>query len=292
MKNEELVWQPGIPEYKEEDLMTRDNIHYLGIRMMTDFLESNGYTILSVEENYGSNPSFIVEKDNSKIAVMLMVDIAPNIPQIRSDKYGFIDFAKSNEMLPYFAGLSVCSADKERSEKSLALIDDDFRINHLKFEEVDNDMPKINTEEYYKYKLAILSNIFLNKNYKTFDKVLSDNCELFNNLTKDQVQGIENIKIYLEEYLERYAPNGYAIVKTVGMFGEFISQELTVQGIDEVIKNARVKVLQDPDKIMSIVEYKENIVGNNIPAIMLNCDFDKQGEICNVFMGDPRHFNY
>lgn len=295
MQNEELIWSPGIPEYKEEDLMTKSDIHCLGIQLMVIFLKRNGFNIISTQRNYGINPSFVVEKDHEKIAVMLMVDVAPKTPEMGVNKYNCVEYATSQNLIPYYASISVCSGDKERADKSLALINDDFRIDNITFEEVDCEFPEINTEEYYKYKNSILGNIFLLKNFEELRKLLSNNCVLFNGLTKTQAQGIDDIISYLKENIDAYNPSGFAIVKTVGMYGEFKTKELIIEdakGKEEVMKDVKMKYLQDPDKIMSIIEYKENIFENNISTIMLNCDFDELGKICELFIDDPRHFNY
>lgn len=276
----------------KEVLMTKEQIHNLGIRIMADFFESNGYNIIYVVEEYGNNPSFVVEKDNNKIAVMLMVDISPNIPTIGVNKYTFIDYAKANNYIPYFASLSVSSSNEERKAQSIALLSDDFIIEHLSIERVEEDTIEINTEEYYKYKMTLLSNVFLNKNYDALNNLTSNDCKLFNNLTKEEIKDINNIKDYLNNNINTYTPDGYSIIKTVGMYGEFKTQNLTIEGIEEVIKDAKIKVLQEPDKIMAIVQYKENIFDNNIPAIILNCDFNQEGIINNIVIGDPRHFNY
>lgn len=276
----------------KEVLMTKEQIHNLGIRIMADFFESNGYNIIYVVEEYGNNPSFVVEKDNNKIAVMLIVDISPNIPTIGLNKYTFIDYAKANNYIPYFASLSVSSANEERKAQSIALLSDDFRIEHLSIEIIEEDTIEINTEGYYKYKMTLLSNIFLNKNYDELDNLLSNDCKLLNNLTKEEIKDTKNIKNYLNNNLTTYTPDGYSIIKTVGDYVEIKCKQLSLEEIDEVLNDTYIKLIQEPDKIMSIVQYKENIFDNNIPAIMLNCDFNQEGIINNIVIGDPRHFNY
>lgn len=295
MENEEIIWPPGIPEYKEEDLMTKANIHHMGIILMIDLLKRNEFTILSVEKNYGSNPSFVLEKDKKKIAVTLMVDIAPKIPELGINKYNAVEYAASQNLIPYFASVSIRSIDQERTEKSLALINDDFGIDNLIFEEVDIEYPEINTEEYYKYKNSALGNLFLFKKFEELRKLLTNNCVLNNLLTKIQIEGIDDIIDYSKENLDDYTPISFGVVKTDGMFGEFKTNELIIEnaeGKEEIFNDAKVKYPQDPDKYLSIINYKENIFANNIPAIMLNCDFDEQGKISKISIVDPRHFKY
>ena len=77
------LWGEGIPEYKEEDLMTERELLDFAMRNVQIFeLDKNGYEIISANSQTGVYPNFVVKKDNKLFFILVKVDIAPNMPKL------------------------------------------------------------------------------------------------------------------------------------------------------------------------------------------------------------------
>lgn len=122
-------WVDGIPEYTEEDLMTKEEIHSFGVEVVAGQLKGEGYKIINFNPKFGLYPSIIAENDNEVVAVVVKTDIAPNKPELTEiDKQGIINFCDGYPTKPCFASVSIGSADGVRFEKSLALVGDGYLV--------------------------------------------------------------------------------------------------------------------------------------------------------------------
>lgn len=134
---EPRYWEPGIPKYKDDDLMTEDEIFSMGINTIVRYLIDEEYKILDIINNYRVISNILAVKDNKRYVIDVDVAISPKVPkQDKEDKDKLLKFCKENESSPLYASMSFGAADKERYEKGLALIGDEFYCKFDGIEEI------------------------------------------------------------------------------------------------------------------------------------------------------------
>ena len=131
-------WGEGIPDYKEEDIMTKEELLDFAMQNVKTFeFDRNGYEIVSANNSIKVYPNFVVKKNGKLFFVLVKVDIAPNMPELTNeDKKIMIEQAKKFNAIPMFAPVGLGAADPERFEKSLALRGDAFYCNYVGLKEI------------------------------------------------------------------------------------------------------------------------------------------------------------
>ena len=133
------LWGEGIPEYKEEDLMTERELLDFAMRNVQIFeLDKNGYEIISANSQTGVYPNIVVKKDNKLFFILVKVDIAPNMPKLtKMDKKIMLEQSSKFNAIPLFAPVGFGSSDPDRFDASLALRGDGFYCNYVGLEEIN-----------------------------------------------------------------------------------------------------------------------------------------------------------
>jgi len=131
-------WGNGIPEYKQEDIMTKEEIHNFAMETVYKHeIESKKYKVLMAKDIADYFPNFVVEKDNVKLFILVMADVAPNIPQVPQEKKDlFIKYAEKYGGKAMFAPVSFGACDRERFNLSLMLRGDAFYTRYCGLEEI------------------------------------------------------------------------------------------------------------------------------------------------------------
>lgn len=130
-------WGVGLPKYNETDLMTKEEIHDFALEIIFDFIKKEGYDILSVNSEYGFNPSFVGKKSDDIYAFFIKSDIAPIHPILKhNEKAQCIKFCEENNMIPIFCPVSFGATDWIRFEKGIALVGDSYYCNFKGFEKI------------------------------------------------------------------------------------------------------------------------------------------------------------
>lgn len=130
-------WGLGIPQYNQNDLMTKEEIHDFALRILFNFIHKDNYEILNLNSEYGFNPSFVCKKDDILYAFIVKANIAPIHPTLSSsEKKQIIEFCQRKEMTPIFCPVSFGSTDSLRFDNSIALVGDAYYCNFKGFEEI------------------------------------------------------------------------------------------------------------------------------------------------------------
>lgn len=120
----------GVPEYKEEDLLTKDEIFDFGINVVIEELEKDGFHIEDVVNNYRAYPNIFATKDKQEYFIYVVSSIALDEEII--DKKILDDIKNdAKNAIPMVARVTFAAADEERFNRKLALIGDAF---HWKYE--------------------------------------------------------------------------------------------------------------------------------------------------------------
>ena len=136
IKCEKRDWGKGIPNYKQEDLMSKEEIYDFALEAVCNY-ESKQHKIISVSPNLNSIPSIVMEIEGKLSFVLVEADIVPNIPTLDSrKKMLFINHSKNFDANIYYASVSFGSKDAERFEKSIALKGDGYYCRYLGLEKI------------------------------------------------------------------------------------------------------------------------------------------------------------
>lgn len=283
-------WGKGIPEYKESDLMTPEEIHDFGVEIVASSLDKDGYKIHNYNPRLGSYPSIIAEKDNKVIAVVVMADVAPNIPQMRlTDKFGILGFCDGYDTIPCFAPVSIGSTDGERFDKSLALIGDGYYARYEGLQYISKELPKVGTEEYEAFVMQFIGGYLRAGNYDAVKEYIDDKCQIKNEINDDEVK--EKALNYFINLFSKQPIISHCIIKSVGKY-KTIKAEVKIEGHDEFEQPNTVKILQTPNKIGLLVVTKDSVFDNGDTGLVLNPTFSDKGKIINIEIIDPRLYGF
>jgi hypothetical protein len=123
-------YAPGIPEYTDDDLLTRDEIFDFGINVIIDELEKDGFHVEDVVNNFRAYPNIFATKNKQTYFIYVISTIA--LEEIKIDKKILDDIKNdAKEAIPMIARVSFASVDEERFNHKLALVGDNF---HCKYE--------------------------------------------------------------------------------------------------------------------------------------------------------------
>lgn len=136
-KNMKIDWGYGIPNYSQNDLMSKREILDFAIFAILQYEVSNGnYTCISYNNSLTTFPNIILEKNDKKYAVWVKASVAPIKEKIT--EYEIIQMKnfinRFNDIIPLFASVGIGSIDSERFDKSIALIGDGYYINYTGLE--------------------------------------------------------------------------------------------------------------------------------------------------------------
>ena len=120
----------GIPEYLEDDLLTRDEIFDFGINVVIEELEKDGFVIEDVINNFRAYPNIFATKNKQTYFIYVISTIA--LEEVTIDKKVLDDIKNdAKDAIPMIARVSFASVDEERFNNKLALIGDAY---HCKYE--------------------------------------------------------------------------------------------------------------------------------------------------------------
>ncbi len=138
MFNFKKKWKPGIPKYKEKDLLTEaDKLNMAMEAIMNHELSPNGYKIIAANNHPGQIPNFVCEKDGKKIFIVVKVAIAPEMPSMTVEqKKHLLEHARKFGAECFFAPVGLGATDPKRFEMSLALKNDSYYIRYEGLEPV------------------------------------------------------------------------------------------------------------------------------------------------------------
>lgn len=130
-------WGKGIPKYREEDIMTDDEIFDMGFNIALDMIEKKGYEIVNSINNLSSVCNVFTIKDGKRYIFRIETALAPNMPKLEKDiKDILIRACKENDAKPMYMALGFGSSDSDRFDNELALIGDGFYCNFEGIQEV------------------------------------------------------------------------------------------------------------------------------------------------------------
>ncbi len=134
----ESKWGKGIPDYKDEDLMTDEEMLDFAMQNVKNFeLDKNNYEIISANNKVGIYPNFVVKKDNILYFILVKVEIAPKMPSLTTqDKEIMIKQSEKFNAIPMFAPVGFGSSDPDRFDKSIALRGDGYYCNYVGLEKI------------------------------------------------------------------------------------------------------------------------------------------------------------
>ena len=131
-------WGKGIPKYKEEDLMTQEELLDFAMQIVKQFeLDKNGFELISANNKIGFYPNFVVKKDDILSFILVKADIAPRMPELTvEDRRIMLEQSKKFNAKPLYAPVGFGSTDSDRFDKSLALRGDEYYCNYVGLEEI------------------------------------------------------------------------------------------------------------------------------------------------------------
>ncbi len=273
-------WGNGIPNYKESDLMTKEEIHDFGVQIVGGILQKDGYEILAYQPQYNAMPNIISQKDNKLYSIVVRADIAPINPKINTrDKYSNIAYSKIKKMIPCYASVSFGSIDPARFDNSIALVGDGYYANYTGFVELEDKKPKTGTEEYIIYTLATIGIYF---QFREFDKVkdyISNDCIIKNMIDGDLIDN--NASEYLINGFIKYPLKSHNLIV-------FDKQYKTqIMGHEkEPFNKDEIKAIANNIGLIIITEAP--LYANDDPGILFHVDFNDQGKINKIEILDPR----
>ena len=139
-RNMKIDWGSGIPNYSQNDLMSKREILDFAILTILDCEVTRGkYSFVSYNNSLTVYPNIILEKDGQRYAVWVKSSVAPKMEKITEyEKNQMRNFvSKFNDFIPLFAAVGIGAADHERFNKSLALLGDEYYVNYVGFENVE-----------------------------------------------------------------------------------------------------------------------------------------------------------
>ena len=116
-------WGKGIPEFKESDLVTEEELLLYAMQVVEDVeLKKNGYEIVAAKTELDKAPNFVAKKDGRLYFIVVKGDIAPYVPDMTiQEKMNLLEHAKAFNAECYFAPVSFGADDEERFRKGLLL---------------------------------------------------------------------------------------------------------------------------------------------------------------------------
>lgn len=142
-------WGEGIPDYENEDLMSKKEILDFSIDIVLQFgTDNDGYKVVSVDNKIKANPNIILEKEGKIYYVLVRGDDVHSQPSITEDEKNLlIETSKRDNAIPLFASVGIGSTDPKRFDSKLLLRNDGFYANFEGYEEIEISNERIEKEE-------------------------------------------------------------------------------------------------------------------------------------------------
>lgn len=133
------VWGPGIPKYKESDLLSGQELLNFVMNVVKQHeLDANGYKIVAATDQLGQIPNFVCEKDGRRIFIIVKGAIAPDMPLLSvEEKKHAVAHASKFGAECFFAPVGIGSQDAKRFEASLALKNDGYYIKYQGLQKIE-----------------------------------------------------------------------------------------------------------------------------------------------------------
>lgn len=139
-RNMKIDWGKGIPNYSQNDLMSKREMLDFAILTILDCEVRRGdYSIISYNNSLTVYPNIILEKDGQKYAVWVKASEVHNMEEITEyEKNQMRNFvSKFHDFIPLFTAVGIGAADHERFDKMLTLLGDEYYVNYVGFENVE-----------------------------------------------------------------------------------------------------------------------------------------------------------
>lgn len=151
MFGKKKTWKPGIPKYKQKDLLTEEDKLNMAMNAVAEHeLIKGGYKIVAANNNPAQIPSFICEKNGTVIFILVKCTVAPEMPTMSfEEKKHLLSHAEKHNAICYFAPVGIGATDAKRFEASLALKNDSYYINYVGLESIQSKI----SEEWLKQTL-------------------------------------------------------------------------------------------------------------------------------------------
>jgi len=97
---------------KKSNILSRQEIHQIGINIIINLLENRGYTIENISYDLEINPQLTVAYEGRRLFIFVRTDCYPRKGKLNFDQYtiNFIKYANSINCKCYFAAVSVENA--------------------------------------------------------------------------------------------------------------------------------------------------------------------------------------
>lgn len=99
-------------------MMTDEELHFLGIKVVYKDLVDNGYEVLNVRKEIDINPQILAKKDDRFVFITVKTARYPQmgllLPHVVTD---VLHIAKKHDAKCYFASVGIANADGETEEE-------------------------------------------------------------------------------------------------------------------------------------------------------------------------------
>jgi hypothetical protein len=97
---------------KNEELMTTQEIHDFGIKVVLEKLTEDGHKIVSFCPDLGTNPQIVVVIGGRLSMILVRTDVFPNKGQLENEsiKQRLLSHAQGHNALCYFASVGILNA--------------------------------------------------------------------------------------------------------------------------------------------------------------------------------------
>jgi len=103
------------------NILTDDELHFLGIKVVYKAMVDEGYKILQVRKEMDINPQILATKDGVRYFILVRTARYPDMGVLKPDVAArMLKHAKKNDATCLFAGVGIANAEGE-NEKEMAL---------------------------------------------------------------------------------------------------------------------------------------------------------------------------
>ncbi|MDO4755533.1 MAG: hypothetical protein Q4A54_04250 [Parabacteroides sp.] len=136
--NKKKEWKPGIPRYKESDLLAgRELLNFAMNAVWQHEPEADKYEIITFSDEPGKVPNIVCERDGKTIFIVVKPAIYPDFAYMSvPEKKSMLAHARKFGAECYVALVEIMSTDSERAEAGLALKNDGYYINYTGLEKI------------------------------------------------------------------------------------------------------------------------------------------------------------
>jgi len=114
------------------EILTGEELHFLGIKAVFKALTDDGYKILQVRKESDINPQILATKEGGRYFIVVRTARYPDMGILKPDVAArVLMHAKKNRATPLFAGVGIANANGENDEEmSHPVRDGEYFINY------------------------------------------------------------------------------------------------------------------------------------------------------------------